>query len=55
MLCKVFTARDWVEPDSDAVSTIFSNMIKSVLNKSSSVAQALQAAEASVNNLITPQ
>ena len=52
---QALTAEDWSQPDSDAVSTIFNNMIESVLNKSASVGQALQTAELSVNNLETPQ
>ncbi|MCL4405429.1 MAG: extracellular solute-binding protein [Patescibacteria group bacterium] len=52
---QALTAEDWVQPDSDAVSTIFSNMIESVLNKSASVNRALQVAETSVNSLGTGQ
>ncbi len=56
---QALTAQDWVEPDSDAVSAIFSNMIESVLTRppsvslTTSISQSLQTAEFSVNNLIT--
>jgi multiple sugar transport system substrate-binding protein len=52
---QALTAEDWVEPDADSVSTIFNNMIESVLNKTSSVSQALQTAEFSVNNIGSSQ
>ncbi len=48
---QALTAEDWTEPDSDAVTTIFNNMIESVLNRSATVGQALLTAQTSVNNL----
>jgi ABC-type glycerol-3-phosphate transport system substrate-binding protein len=52
---QALTAEDWAQPDSDAVSTIFNNMIESVLNGSAPIDQALQTAELSVNSLTNPQ
>lgn len=52
---QALTAEDWIQPNSDTVSTIFSNMIESVLNRSASVGQALQTGESSINSLLIPQ
>lgn len=48
---QALTAQDWIEPNADQVSTIFNNMIESVLNKSASAGEALQTAEFSVNSI----
>jgi ABC-type glycerol-3-phosphate transport system substrate-binding protein len=49
---QALTARDWAEPDPDAVSDIFNTMIKSALKGTLTTDQILRTAADSVNNLL---
>ena len=50
---QALTARDWSQPDPDAVSDIFNTMIKSVLKGTLTTDQILRTAAGSVNILLT--
>jgi multiple sugar transport system substrate-binding protein len=49
---QALTARSWAQPDPDAVSVIFNNMIQSALTRQLTTEQILQSAAGSINELI---
>lgn len=51
---QALTARSWSQPDPDAVSSIFNDMIQSELKGTLTTNQVLSAAQNSVDALITP-
>jgi len=49
---QALTARSWPEPDPDAVSAIFNDMIQSALKGTLSTSQILQQAEDKISILL---